>query len=430
VAKQAGARHAGSRRAVFEHTGLEHASLKHTGHPQAGRASLVVAMERRLPAILADIETLVRCESPSSVADAVSRSADLVAALGRHHLRTEAERIVIDGCAHLRWRLGAEPGSAGGVLVLAHHDTVWPLGSLEAHPFSVRDGVLRGPGCFDMKAGLVLALHALAELGRAGQSGAGQLGFGQLGPGGVTLLVTGDEELGSPTSRGLIEAEAARCRAALVLEASADGGALKTARKGVSLYEVRAVGRAAHAGLEPERGVNATVELAHQVLAVAGLADAALGTTVTPTALSSGTVSNTVPATGAFSVDVRMWDAGEQARVHAAMSSLLPVVPDAVLQVTGGPNRPPLPASSSERLFALASSVAAELGLAPLTAAAVGGASDGNYTAGVGTPTLDGLGAVGGGAHADNEHVLVDSLPGRAALLAALIDSLLTEVTT
>jgi len=303
--------------------------------------------------------------------------------------------------------------------VLAHHDTVGPLGSLEKHPFEVRDGVLRGPGCFDMKAGLVLALHAIAELGSASQ----------FGPGGVTLLVTGDEELGSPTSRGLIEAEAAGCRAALVLEASADGGALKTARKGVSLYEVRAVGRAAHAGLEPARGVNATVELAHQVLAVAGLADAALGTTVTPTALSSGTVSNTVPAAGAFSVDVRMWDTAEQARVHAAMSSLLPVVPDAVLQVSGGPNRPPLDASSSRRLFALASSVAAELGLAPLTSAAVGGASDGNYTAGVGTPTLDGLGAVGGGAHAEHEHVLVDWLPGRAALLAALIETLLSEVT-
>ena len=240
-----------------------------------------------------------------------------------------------------------------------HHDTVWPLGSLETHPFSVRDGVLRGPGCFDMKAGLVLALHALAELGSAGQ----------FGPGGVTLLVTGDEELGSPTSRALIEAEAAGCRAALVLEASADGGALKTARKGVSLYEVRAVGRAAHAGLEPERGVNATLELAHQVLAVAGLADAALGTTVTPTALSSGTMSNTVPASGAFCVDVRMWDTAEQARVHAAMSSLLPVVPDAVLQVSGGPNRPPLARVVLGALFALASSVAAELGLPPLTSA-------------------------------------------------------------
>jgi glutamate carboxypeptidase len=375
------------------------------------RAKLVAAMEARTGAILADIEALVRCESPSAAADAVAKSADLVAAIGQRHLGAAPEVIVIDGCPHLRWRLGGDPPSPGGrVLILAHHDTVWPLGSLETHPFSIADGVLRGPGCFDMKAGLVLALHALALLGV---------------PDGVTLLVTGDEELGSPSSRGLIEAEAAGCRAALVLEASADGGALKTARKGVSLYQVRAVGRAAHAGLEPERGVNATVELAHQVLAVARLEDAALGTTVTPTALSSGTVSNTVPAAGAFSVDARMWHAAEQARVHAAMRSLLPAVPDAVLEISGGPNRPPLPASASAGLFSRASSVAATLGLTPLTSAAVGGASDGNFTAGVGTPTLDGLGAVGGGAHADHEHVLVDALPGRAALLAALIDDLL-----
>jgi glutamate carboxypeptidase len=138
-------------------------------------------------------------------------------------------------------------------------------------------------------------------------------------------------------------------------------------------------------------------------------------------------VSNTVPAAGAFSVDARMWSAAEQARVHAAMSSLLPAVPDAVLEISGGPNRPPLPASSSKGLFSLASSIAAALGLPPLTSASVGGGSDGNFTAGVGTPTLDGLGAVGGGAHADHEHVLVDELPGRAALLAAMIDALLTE---
>jgi glutamate carboxypeptidase len=371
------------------------------------RSTLVATMSARLPAILADIEALVRCESPSSVPDAVAKSADLVAAVGERHLGTAPELIALDGCPHLRWRFG--DGQAR-VLVLAHHDTVWPLGSLETHPFAVDGGVLRGPGCFDMKAGLVLALHALAVLGA---------------PDGVTLLVTGDEELGSPSSRELIEAEAAGCRAALVLEASADGGALKTARKGVSRYEVRAVGRAAHAGLEPERGVNATVELAHQVLRVARLADPAVGTTVTPTALSSGTVANVVPAAGAFAVDVRMWYAAEQARVHAAMSSLRPAVPDAVLQISGGPNRPPLSAASSAGLFARASSLAAGLGLAPLKQASVGGASDGNFTAGVGTPTLDGLGAVGGGAHADHEHVLVEALPGRAALLAALIDELL-----
>src|ERR1700722_9176002 len=294
-----------------------------------------------LPAILADIETLVRCESPSSVPDAVAKSADLVAALGEKHLGTAPELIVLDDCPHLRWRFG---DGEGRVLILAHHDTVWPLGSLETHPFSIADGVVRGPGGFALKPGLVLALHALAVLGV---------------PAGVTLLVTGDEELGSPSSRGLIEAEAAGCLAALVLEASADGGALKTARKGPSLYRVRAVGRAAHAGLEPERGVNATVELAHQVLAVAGLSDASLGTTVTPTALSAGTVTNTVPGAGAFSVDARMWSAAEQARVQAAMSSLLPAVPGAALEISGGPNRPPLPESSSAGLFSRASSIAA-----------------------------------------------------------------------
>jgi hypothetical protein len=212
-----------------------------------------------------------------------------------------------------------------------------------------------------------------------------------------------------------------------VLESAAHGGALKTERKGVSLYQVRAVGRAAHAGLEPERGVNATVELAHQVLAVAGLGDPARGTSVTPTALSAGTTSNTVPALGSFAVDVRMWDAAEQARVDAAMRSLLPVVPDAVLQVSGGPNRSPLAAEASAELFERAGGLAALLGLAPLDRAAVGGASDGNFTAGIGTPTLDGLGAVGGGAHADDEHVRVSELPGRAALIAALIDDLLTH---
>lgn len=375
----------------------------------AGGTALAAAMRARLPAILADTEELVRCESPSADLAAVSRSAKLVAATGRRHLGVDPERIVIDGRTHLRWHLGAGPAR---VLLLAHHDTVWPLGSLETHPVSTAGGVLRGPGCLDMKAGLVVALHALAELGT---------------PAGVTLLVTGDEELGSPSSRGLIETEAAGCAAALVLEAAADGGALKTARKGVSLYRMRAIGRAAHAGLHPERGVNATIELAHQVLAISTLADPALGTSVTPTALSSGTTSNTVPAAGSLSVDVRMWDGGEQQRVDAGMRALRPVVPDAVLELTGGPNRPPLPESASARLFGRARSAAASLGIAPLTGVPVGGASDGNFTAGIGVPTLDGLGAVGGGAHADDEHVLIGELPARAALLAALVDDLLGE---
>jgi glutamate carboxypeptidase len=269
-----------------------------------------------------------------------------------------------------------------------------------------------------MKAGVVLALHAAAAL-----SG----GNGLSGPGGpaVTILITGDEELGSPSSRALVEAEAATSVAALVLEASADGGALKTERKGVSLYQVRVSGRAAHAGLEPERGVNASVELAHQVLAVQALADVAVGTTVTPTMLTGGTSSNTVPAAGAFSVDVRVRHRGEQDRVDVAMRALRPVLDDAGVAVTGGPNRPPLPASASAGLFDRASTLARRLGLPPMSGVAVGGASDGNFTAGVGTPTLDGLGAVGGGAHADDEHVRIAELPGRAALVAAIVADIL-----
>ncbi|GAB2458589.1 M20 family metallopeptidase [Nocardioides hungaricus] len=354
--------------------------------------------------LLADIRELVECESPSADLAAVARSADVVARVGERRLGVPPERIVIDGRTHLRWRLGDGPSR---VLLLGHHDTVWPIGSLATHPFSIEDGVLRGPGCFDMLAGVAMMLHAAA------------------GKDGVTILVTGDEELGSPSSRGLIEQEARLAEAALVLEASADGGALKTERKGVSLYGVRVVGRAAHAGLEPERGVNATLELAHQALAVAGLARPGLGTTVTPTAATAGTTTNTVPAEGSFAVDVRVRTIEEQDRVDAAMRALRPVLPGAVIEVTGGPNRPPLDAASSQALYERARSLAVRLGLPVPPAAAVGGASDGNLTAGVGCPTLDGLGAVGGGAHADDEHVLVDELPGRTQLLGALVADLL-----
>jgi len=368
---------------------------------------LLDQLRSELPQLLTDIQELVICESPSPDHAAVAASADVVARIGTRYLGVEPERLVLDGVTHLRWRLGHGPRR---VLLLGHHDTVWPLGSLVTHPFGIDDGELRGPGCFDMKAGVVMALRAAAALADAD---------------GVTVLVTGDEELGSPTSRTLIEQEATGCAAALVLEAAAEGGALKIERKGVSLYRVEAHGRAAHAGLEPERGVNATIELAHQVLAVEALADPERGTTVTPTVLSAGTATNTVPASGGFAVDVRVTDADEQARVDAAMHALRPVLAGASLTVTGGPNRAPLDAASSAELFARAQRLASNHGLPPVTGAAVGGASDGNFTAGVGTPTLDGLGASGGGAHADHEHVLVDELPARTALLTVLVADLL-----
>ncbi|MFC4852313.1 M20 family metallopeptidase [Actinophytocola glycyrrhizae] len=357
-----------------------------------------------LAELLADTEELVRCESPSADAEAVARSADVVARIGARRLGVTPERLG----SHLRWRLGAGPSR---VLLLGHHDTVWPLGSLATHPYTVDGGIMRGPGCFDMKAGLALAFRVAA--GRSG----------------VTLLVTGDEELGSPGSRELIEEEARAADAVLVLEASAPGGALKTERKGVSRYDVEVTGRAAHAGLEPERGHNATVELAHQVLAVAALADPAHGTTVTPTLMSAGTATNTVPASGSVAVDVRVRTAAEQERVDVAMRALRPVVAGTSVDVRGGPNRPPLAASASAALFARAARIAAELGRPELRGVAVGGGSDGNLTAGVGTSTLDGLGAVGGGAHADDEHVLIGELVPRAALLSALLDELLAVPT-
>ncbi|MGZ3145084.1 M20 family metallopeptidase [Lentzea chajnantorensis] len=353
--------------------------------------------------MLKDIERLINCESPSTDLAAVARSADVTAEVGTALLGSAPDRIVLDGRTHLRWRLGGGPRK---VLLLGHHDTVWPIGTLDRIPFSVRDGVLRGPGCFDMKTGVVMIFHAVAALDS---------------PDGVTVLITGDEEIGSPSSRGLIETEAREHQAVLVTEGSADGGALKTERKGTSMYEVVLHGRAAHAGLEPERGVSATIEAAHQILAVAALSDVDSGTTVTPTVLSAGTTTNTVAAHGSFMVDVRVRDLDEQLRVDEAMRALEPVLDGAEVEVTGGPNRAPLEAAMSAELFALASRLGG-----PLTRAAVGGASDGNFTAGAGVPTLDGLGAVGGGAHAENEHVLVSELAPRTALLSALVRELTT----
>ncbi|MGO2140458.1 MAG: M20 family metallopeptidase [Leucobacter sp.] len=362
----------------------------------------------RLDDIVETIHTLVECESPSDDHDAVAASAALVAELGSELLGTAPERILIDGVSHLKWSFG----ETTRVLLVAHHDTVWPLGTLARLPFTNAEGVLTGPGCFDMKTGLAMALHAVAALGDRD---------------GVTILVTGDEELGSPSSRALIEETARGASAALVLEASADGGALKIERKGVSLYELVVYGVASHAGLEPEKGVNASLELAHQLIAVAGLGNPELGTTVTPTVATSGTTSNTVPARASFKVDVRARTFAEQDRVHEAMLALRPVLGGAQLEVIGGPNRPPFESASAAELFDRAQAIASRLGLDPLEGVAVGGASDGNFTAGIGVPTLDGLGAVGGGAHAESEHVLIAEIEPRTLLLTELVASLLND---
>jgi glutamate carboxypeptidase len=356
-----------------------------------------------LDAMIDDLRGLVEVESPSLELDAVERSAAAVAALIERRLGSAAELVPSAAGPHVRWRRGDEPK----VLLVGHHDTVFPLGTLAARPFTRRDGRLTGPGVFDMKGGIVLALHAVASLAQRG---------------GIELLFTADEEVGSGASRALIEARAEACGAVLVLEPAADGGALKTGRKGTGGFEVTVHGRAAHAGLEPEKGVNALVEAARQVLAIAALGAPGRGTTVTPTVARAGTADNVVPAEAVIRVDVRVSELDEAARVEAAMAQLMPVDPDARLDVRGGVNRPPMPEAATAELFALAQRVAADTGMTVPAGAVVGGGSDGNFTAALGIATLDGLGVVGGGAHSDAEFVLVDTMVDRARLIAALVD--------
>lgn len=363
-----------------------------------------------LDAMLADLEQLVTTESFSADHRALAESAHALATIGTRLLGQEPELLLTEGITHVRWRFD-EPR----VLLLGHHDTVWPIGSLRAHPWSIREGIATGPGIFDMKAGLIQLLYAVAALPPQQRQG-------------ICILVTGDEETDGATSRSLIEDTARSCRATLVLEPSADNGALKTVRKGAASYEIIVTGRAAHAGLEPEKGVNAGTEAAHQILALSTLqeranqyANADERTTITPTLVSVGTTRNTVPDTARITVDVRVPSRALEHRVNELVRSLNPVHPDARVTVTGGATRPPLETANSAALFALAQEHAAVLGIGPLRAATVGGVSDGNLTAGVGCPTLDGLGAVGGGAHAEDEHIIISHLPDRSRLLSALI---------
>jgi len=286
---------------------------------------------------------------------------------------------------------------------LGHHDTVFPAGTLDQRPFNLENGRATGPGVFDMKAGIVQAIHAVASMNDRS---------------GVEILLSCDEEVGSTTSRLLLEERAIACGTVLVLEPSGDGGALKTGRKGTGTFEVVIGGRAAHAGLEPHRGVNSLVEAAHQVLAIAEFADDLQETTVTPTVAHAGTADNVVPAETRIRVDVRVTSAEEAQRIEAAFADLAPVNPEATIEVNGRVGRPPMPESASAELMPLALAHDASV-----VGVAVGGGSDGNFTAARGVPTLDGLGAVGGGAHADHEYVEVETMPGRADLLAAIIEA-------
>ena len=354
-------------------------------------------LDGMLDAMLDDLRLLVETESPSDDRDALMRSAEVLARIITERLGPGVELIEGPAGPHVRWRGSADPK----VLVLGHHDTVFPLGTLERRPFAVEGDRATGPGVFDMKAGIVQAIWGVAASGRSSS---------------VELLFSCDEEVGSVTSRAFIEERAVACGSVLVLEPSADGGALKVGRKGTGTFEVVVHGRASHAGLEPEKGINSLIEAAHQVLAIAAIADAERGTTVTPTVARAGTADNVVPAETTIRVDVRVTGPDEAARVEAAMASLTAVNPEASISVTGSVSRPPMPEGSAGGLLEIARAHDPAIG-----AVVVGGGSDGNFTAALGVPTLDGMGAVGGGAHADHEHVLVSTMPERARLVAAVV---------
>jgi glutamate carboxypeptidase len=355
----------------------------------------------RLTPMLAALEALVRCESPTEDVDACRNVVRLASDIATRVLGTPAEIKEIEGRPVFWWG-SPEPE----IILLGHLDTVWPHGSYQ--PLWEVDGdVVRGPGVFDMKAGFLQALYALKGI-----------------EGSVALIATTDEETGSHASRKLILDLSAKAKAVLVLEASLDGK-VKTGRKGTSMYQVHVHGLASHAGLEPEKGVNATTEIAHVILKVTELENSEHGTSVVPTVLHSGNTTNTVPDHAILDIDIRSFSLAELERVDSAIRGLKAEDPKARIEVTGGINRPPLQEQSTADLYQRVEKVAATLGMQPLGSAKVGGASDGNFAAAAGAPVLDGLGAVGGGAHAPNEWLSAKTLEPRTELLHALIVDLL-----
>lgn len=358
-------------------------------------------------AMLAALERLVLAESPSPDKARCDACADEVGELFRQRTGVTAVRHRRTSAGdHLEIRVGkgSEP-----IVLLCHHDTVWPVGTLARLPYRVETDRVTGPGSYDMKAGIVQAAFAL-ERARPKRP--------------VVILSTSDEEVGSASSRALIEETARHARAVLVLEPAASGGALKTARKGVADFVLEIDGRAAHAGVEPEKGISAIEEMAHQVLALKALADPAAGTTINIGVVHGGTRPNVVAAQARADIDVRFTRASEAARIAAAIESLQPRLAGARLRIRRGVDRPPMERSPGvARLAELAQRLAGELGfLLPETS--TGGGSDGNFTAALGVPTLDGLGPNGGGAHADSEHLLVESWLQRTELLRLLIEAL------
>lgn len=369
--------------------------------------------QERVKEFLTQFRTLVECESPSNDPRSLAASARLIAEIGEQITGVRPSIRSVEGFPHVLFHIGTGPRR---VLLLGHHDTVWPRGTLATMPWSVSGDIVSGPGTDDMKGGILIAFHAVGELLR--RSGEEALD-------GVSILITADEELGSPTSQALIEQLAQEAEAVLVFESGGENGEVKVARKGVAIYQLEVIGRAAHAGVEPERGVNATVEVAQQVLRIEQIGSPDGSTTVVPAVMQSGTTTNTVPARATVGVDSRALTVDEQQRVDSQMRALEAQTPGARIVLHGGINRPPLEERFAEDLLVRAQESADALGHPPLDAVRVGGGSDANFAAGMGTPTLDGLGTVGGGSHADDEHALLSWIPRRVELTATLVASLL-----
>lgn len=369
----------------------------------------------RREAILKLIRELVERETKSREEAQLNEIAGFVARQLRE-IGGQVELIPQTGYGtHLRARFDfGHDRTEQSVLVVGHLDTVWPVGTLERLPFRVTpEGCAHGPGIFDMKSSVAIIIESLRTIV--------SLRLATKRP--VTLLLTCDEEIGSQTSRPLIEEEAKNAVAALVLEPPIAGGVVKTGRKGIGTFTVRALGRAAHAGLDPEKGVNAIVELAHQTLRLAALNDYERGITVSVGLIEGGSALNVVPACASAKVDMRFWRPEDGEELVAAIRGLTPAIAGARIEVSGGINRPPMPRSEKNiALYEHARGLAAELGF-DLRDAVVGGGSDGNFIAAMGVPTLDGLGVDGAGAHAEHEHIVIDDIPRRAALLTGLMQT-------
>src|SRR5438552_6524799 len=358
---------------------------------------------------------LVETESPSGDMDGSGAVASVIAAAaGTIGAVNSIERITSEGFGeHVRIR--AWGGNAGSpVVILGHTDTVHPRGSIKERPWRTEGNRIYGPGIFDMKANCALALEALRACETTGACPQSP----------ITILLTCDEETGSPSGRGLVEAASKNARAVLVLEPPASGGRVKTARKGTGMFTIEVHGRAAHAGLDPEKGVSAVLELARQTVSLSELNDPATGTTVTVTVVRGGTHSNVVPAEARAEIDLRFTSASEGLRVESKIRNLKPFDARAKLVVSGGINRPPLERTEGVAALYEHARTIAELLDFDLGEASVGGASDGNFVGSLGVPVLDGLGIEGDGAHAAHEHIELDHLPVRGALIAGLVASL------